>query len=111
MSAADAIALKLGVDPDTVRQILEQAQTDPSAPTDIIGYARCLNAGCEEYDTDRAVPMVREFTQERASDLPGVIVSASEHFHPADDKDIHCPSCGEACALLPEKRRTIPKLV
>lgn len=74
------------------------------------GFARCLNAGCELYDTDRPIEIVHEVVERKAPDMP-VVTQATHHFHPQDDGDIHCPGCGEPCALLPEPRRVIPRYV
>lgn len=107
--AAEALAAKLGTDPELVEQILA-SQGDPSTGGPFTGFARCLNSGCDLFDSDREVAMVREFTERRADDVP-VVTSSASHFHLVNDGDGSCPECGEPCALLDQPRRVIPRYV
>lgn len=104
-SPTERLAERLGVDLSTVEGIL--AESDQGEFT---GYARCLTGGCEHFDEDREVGMVRTFAEQVNPDNRQVL-GRSEHFHLVDDQDAKCPGCGSDCALLPEKRRTIPRLI
>lgn len=74
------------------------------------GYARCPNNRCEKFDTHAEVAMVCDVVETRAPDVPGLVLSTSEHLRPLDDADIACPSCEQPRALMREKPPTYPQM-
>lgn len=68
-----------------------------------------MNGGCDLFDQDRPIEVEHTVVQIRGEKpLTNLVINESEHFHPVNDSDIPCPGCGQACAILPEKRRSVP---
>jgi hypothetical protein len=83
----------------------------PVADQALQGYARCTNQGCEQFDADRPIDLVRTVKEIRGeSPLQNLVISESVYYHPVDDDDMICPGCSMPCAVLPEKRRVVPHI-
>ena len=65
----------------------------------IDGFAVCMSAGCERFDTPAPCAMLLDVVELRG-ELG--IERTSEYLNPLDDADFKCPGCGGNRTLLPK---------
>lgn len=107
MSTPAEIAAQLGIDPQMVEDVLAASSESERGPK--IGYGRCMNPECDRFETLDEVPFERHTKTVMAEDMP--IAVTRTHYDVFESGAEHCPGCGEARALLPEKPRKIPVYV
>lgn len=86
------------------------ARAAAPAPGEVAGFCTCMNNGCENWEVDRPVRLIRSTVRTWAVDLP-VVLGETHYLGLVDDGDLVCPECGEACAIKAGKAPVYQKLI